>query len=86
MAVKRHKRVYEAERPFPRHRQVRVPPDSELPAVAPPPVAAEVTPHVCEAGGVANIPEETLSPSEQASDVLDHAGLDVELPEEDRAR
>jgi hypothetical protein len=62
------------------------PPDSELPEVAPPPTAAQVVRPPQAAGGLDNIPEDVLSPSEQLSDELDHAGMDQVLPGEDQAR
>ena len=62
------------------------PADSEIPAAAPPPELDEVTPRPGEAGGVANMPEDVLSASERLGDELDHAGLDVELPQEDQQR
>ena len=85
MTAKRHSTPYETSEILPTGRGAS-PADSELPAVAPPPSVEEVVPHPCEAGGVANIPEELLSPSQQAADEIDHAGMDVVLPDEDRAK
>lgn len=62
------------------------PPVSELPPDEPPPHSADVVPAPeAVAGGLDNIPEELLSPGEQAQDEIDHAGLDQQLPGEDQA-
>jgi len=62
------------------------PPTSDVPPCEPPPLAELVVPHPTVAfGGMDNIPEELLPASEQAADELDHAGLEQELPGEDRA-
>ena len=59
---------------------------SELPLAQPPPALAEVTPPVeLQARGLDNIPEEALPAAARREDELDHAGLDVELPDEDQA-
>ena len=58
---------------------------SEIPASEPPPHLEQVLPPPGTAGGLENIPEELLSKSEAASDELDHAGLDSQLPAEDQA-
>jgi hypothetical protein len=63
------------------------PADSEIPpAAAPPRELNEVTPHPCEAGGVANVPEDVPSRSRRHGDELDHAGADVELPQANQER
>ena len=58
---------------------------SEIPVSEPPPHLREVIPPPSTAGGLENIPEELLSKSEAASDELDHAGLDSQLPSEDQS-
>ena len=63
-----------------------LPPSSEVPPCEPPPLAELVVPHpVAAFGGMDNVPEELLPPGRQVADELDHAGLEAELPEEDRA-
>jgi hypothetical protein len=57
-----------------------------VPPAAPPPSIEEVVPPpVAGAGGLENIAEELLPETTRAEDELDHAGLDAELPGEDRA-
>ncbi len=58
---------------------------TEIPASERPPHLEQVVPPPSTAGGLENIPEELLSASEAASDELDHAGLDSQLPAEDQA-
>ena len=66
--------------------KIVTPATSEVPPCEPPPSIAEVVPHPdIIAGALDNIPEEMLSESEQAIDEFNHAGLDQELPGEDRA-
>jgi len=63
-----------------------LPAASEVPSCEPPPQKELVVPNATiPFGGVENIPEELMSKDEQASDELDHAGLDQTLPGEDRA-
>jgi hypothetical protein len=63
------------------------PPDSELPAVAPPREARELIPHpAADVGGLETVPEDLLAETERYEDEADHAGLDAELPGEDQAR
>jgi hypothetical protein len=68
-----------------RIRQAR-PPSSAVPPAAPPPSIEEVVPPPgAGAGGVENIPEELLPADKQVEDELNHAGLDITVPGEDRA-
>jgi hypothetical protein len=63
------------------------PATSEVPAAEPAPLAEFVVPHPdAQAGGLDNIPEETLTVGQQFEDEVDHAGLDQQLPGEDQAR
>ena len=72
---------------MPDHGSVIMPPSSDLPAAAPPPHTGElILPPEALPGGLDNIPEETLSANEQVQDELDHEGLDIELPGEDRCQ
>jgi hypothetical protein len=66
--------------------EIITPATSELPPCEPPPSIAEVVPHPdIIAGTLDNIPEDLLTESEQLTDELNHAGLDQQLPGEDRA-
>src|SRR5947209_2127623 len=62
------------------------PPSSDVPPAARAPSIEDVVPpQTAGAGGVENMPEELLSESQQLDDEINHAGLEIELPEEDRA-
>ncbi|HXE54254.1 MAG TPA: hypothetical protein VN541_14620 [Tepidisphaeraceae bacterium] len=62
------------------------PATSEVPPALPAEFLEELRPHpAASQGGLDNIPEDLLPPAEQLKDELNHAGLDAELPEEDRA-
>ena len=63
-----------------------VPADSELPPCVPPSHLEEVVPRPDgEVGGIDNVAEELVPPAERLQDELDHVGMDLELPGEDRA-
>lgn len=60
-------------------------PASEIPPAMPAESIDELRPHPAAcAGGLDNIPEDLLPEDEQVKDELNHAGLDAELPGEDR--
>jgi hypothetical protein len=60
---------------------------SDVPPAMPAESAEALRPHpAASAGGLDNLPEDLLPGDEQAKDELDHSGLDIELPDEDRAR
>jgi len=63
-----------------------MPPTSEVPVCEPTPLAELVAPHpTAPFGGMDNVPEALMPEAVQVSDELDYAGLEQELPGEDRA-
>ena len=73
------------QHPYHAHHDASVLSHSDIPPSSPPPEIDEVVPGPGAAGGLDNIPEALLSATEAAAEELDHAGLDVVLPDEDQA-
>jgi len=62
-------------------RRMAFPPESDVPQGQPPASACEVAPHpAANFGGIDTEPQEVLTPEQQVADLLDHEGLDQELP------
>lgn len=69
------------------HQATGAPPDSELPAVAPPRQSEELVPNpAADFGGLDTIPEDLLGANQRREDELDYGILETELPGEDQAR